>query len=200
LWRCPPAGVALTFDDGPDPERTPPLLDLLLDANVRASFFVIGEKAARWPAIVRRMASEGHTIGNHSWSHRSFPRLTSRGIDLELGRCNKVLESTTGLIPRFVRAPYGRRDPRFYSVARRFDLTPVFWSIDTFDWAGTSVKSAVRRASRARPGDIVLMHDGDRRASATLGAVRHLLAHQQSLGLHVAPLDDLIPRTIRLAS
>ncbi len=130
LWRCPSNSVALTFDDGPDPDWTPPILDMLLEANVRASFFLIGEKALRWPALVRRIASAGHTIGNHTFTHRSLPLMTSRGIQLELGRCNDALEAITGTVPRFVRAPHGRRDFRFYRIAERHGLTPVFWSLD----------------------------------------------------------------------
>lgn len=169
-------GVALTFDDGPHPEQTPAVLDLLAAAGAQATFFVVGERAARHPDIVRRIAREGHAIGNHSWSHRWLPGLGTRAIDSELQRCQQVLEDTLQQAPRLVRPPYGSRDFRFYRAARRLQLTPVLWSTDTHDWAGAGephILAALRRAPR---GAIVLMHDGNPRAAASLPALRQWLA------------------------
>jgi peptidoglycan/xylan/chitin deacetylase (PgdA/CDA1 family) len=197
IWRCPSHAVALTFDDGPDPEKTQPLLDLLAAAHLRATFFVIGAKAMRWPALVGRIAAAGHTVGNHSFSHRSFPLLSSREITSELVRCNEVVETITGVTPRFVRVPYGRRDVRFYRIAARLGLTPVFWSLDTLDWLGSSSRRVAARASRARGGDIVLMHDGNPRAVSTPTALRLVLGRVRNTKVDVASMADLFPRMER---
>jgi peptidoglycan/xylan/chitin deacetylase (PgdA/CDA1 family) len=126
---------------------------------------------------VRQIAAEGHTIGNHGWSHRSFPFLSSRDIETELGRCGMELESITGTRPSLVRPPYGRRDYRFYAIAKKLRLVPVFWSFDTLDWLRSDPQSVCRRVCRVGAGDIVLMHDGNRKAFATHDALLHLLEH-----------------------
>lgn len=176
VFHAPADEIALTFDDGPHPERTPALLDLLAEAGVKATFFLIGECAARYPDIVRRIAREGHAIGNHSWSHAWMPKLSGSGIEAELARCQEVISKITGQPPRFVRPPYGSRDFRFYRIARRLELTPVLWSRDSLDWAGAGAERVLGRLNRAEAGDIVLMHDGGPRATGAIPALTRWLA------------------------
>lgn len=177
IFRAPPDEVALTFDDGPHPEQTPAILDLLARTGTKATFFLLGERAARHPDIVRRIAGEGHTIGNHSWSHPWMPKLSGRRIEAELVRCQDVLLEITRQSPRFVRPPYGSRDFRFYRIARRLELTPVLWSLDSLDWAGVETERVLRRLRRAGPGDIVLLHDGNPRAADAIPALERWLAN-----------------------
>ena len=171
-------GIALTFDDGPHPQQTPALLDVLAAADAKATFFVVGERAAQHPDIVRRIAREGHAIGNHSWSHRWLPGLSSSKIEEELLRCQQVLGDILGQAPGLVRPPYGSRDYRFYRAASRLRLTPVLWSTDTRDWAGAGERHILGTLSRARQGAIVLMHDGNARAAASLPALRQWFAQR----------------------
>lgn len=171
VWRMASAGAHLTFDDGPDPERTPLVLDLLARFGIRATFFVIGERAARAPQLVRRIAAEGHTLGNHSWDHPSMIGLSRIEIRQQLSRCQGVIGSILGTTPSWVRPPYGRRDYRFYQESKRLGLVPMLWSVDSWDWLGIGSTSVARRLRRARPGDIVLLHDGNRRARGLLGGL-----------------------------
>lgn len=176
VFHAPAGTIALTFDDGPDPERTPAVLDLLAGAGAKATFFLLGEKAARYPDIVRRIAEDGHEIGNHSWSHPWMPGLSGGAIEAQLMRCQEVLAGITGRAPRMVRPPYGSRDFRFYRIARRLGLTPALWSVDSRDWAGAREDIVLKRARRAKGGDILLFHDGNPRAVGAIPALERWLA------------------------
>lgn len=187
VFRAPADAIALTFDDGPHPERTPKVLDLLAGAGMTATFFLVGQNAARHPDVVRRIAAAGHEIGNHSWSHPWMPRLSARRIESELVRCQEALAGITGQVPRVVRPPYGSRDFRFYRIARRLELTPVLWSVDTRDWAGTAEDIVLKRARRAKGGDILLFHDGNPRATGAIPALKRWLAEPPQ-NVRFAPL------------
>src|SRR5262245_24282333 len=117
ITRVPGKSVALTFDDGPNPDATPLILDALNERGVKATFFILGRHAEQWPALVKRVADEGHTIGNHGWYHRKLhfksPAYVRR--DLELG--TRAIESITALRPRLFRAPHGFRSPWVTAIA-----------------------------------------------------------------------------------
>jgi len=191
-WRATPGTVALTFDDGPHPRWTPMVLDALALARVKATFFLVGQRAAEHPDLVRRMAAEGHVIGNHGWSHATLPRLGGRRLGEELDRCQEVLGRLTGTAPGLLRPPYGRRDPRVWRAARRLGLTPVMWSLDSLDWLRRDPLRLRRRLERVRSGHIVLMHDGQADASHTVDALGHLLLALQRRGI---PTSTVAHRT-----
>lgn len=154
--------VALTFDDGPNPDATPRILDALAARNVHATFFVLGRHAERWPELVRRLAEEGHTIGNHGWYHRKLhfrsPAYVRR--DLELGA--QAIEAASGVQPRLFRAPHGFRSPWVTPIAASLGQRTVGWSLGVWDSdrPGADV-IAKRTIDGARPGSILLLHDGD---------------------------------------
>lgn len=193
IWRWPPL-LRLTFDDGPDPDRTPRVLDALASFQVRATFFVVGNRAALFPNIVRRIVAEGHELGNHGWDHTSLAFRPRRTIREQLARCQGEIGSITGSAPRFVRPPYGRRDYRFYQEARRLDLTTMFWSLDGGDWLGLGSARLARRVCRAKPGDIVLLHDGNPKARGLIHALETILRHHQQhlQGETLAPAPVLL--------
>ena len=154
--------VALTFDDGPNPDATPAILEALASRDVRATFFVLGRHAEQWPALVRRTADEGHQLGNHGYFHRKL-HLKSPGYvrrDLELG--TKAIEQASGVRPRLFRAPHGFRSPWVTSIARSLGQRTVGWSLGVWDSArpGTDV-IADRAVNGVREGSILLLHDGD---------------------------------------
>jgi peptidoglycan/xylan/chitin deacetylase (PgdA/CDA1 family) len=154
--------IALTFDDGPDPAWTPRVLDQLADLRVNATFFLVGERAERAPDVVRRMAAEGHEVGNHSWSHRSLwlcgPRATSR----EIGRAHERLAALAGTPPRHFRPPWGMVNAAMFAAVRHVGERCVFWSIQPEGQrpvpAGRQVDHVLRRA---HPGAIVDLHDAE---------------------------------------
>ena len=185
MWRTRHRHVALTFDDGPDPAKTPRLLDALAEADVRAVFFVIGQRAVKYPDVLRRIHAAGHCVGNHSWSHRWMPGLSSARIADEIDRCQKAVADITGAMPKFARPPYGQRDFRYYRVLAERGITPVLWSRNLRDYhpIGSSPATLVRRLERARAGDIVLCHDGDPLAPHTVSAVETWLPTAPAIGL-----------------
>ncbi len=182
VWRTAAAHAVLTFDDGPDPHKTPRLLDVLADAGATAVFFVIGERAARHPELVRRAHLEGHVIGNHSWSHPWMPRLSSRRIAEEIDHCQAVVRDITGVAPALARPPYGQKDYRYYRVLAERGLTPVLWSRNLRDYHRSGPDALLRRLSRVGAGDIVLAHDGDPLAPHTVAAVEAWLPSAPPLG------------------
>ena len=155
--RC----VALTFDDGPDPVYTPKLLDLLREKGVKATFFVIGKRADQYPEIVRRAWSEGHLVGNHTWSHYPlFCFLMPRRLQSEIERGTESIRRSCGSTPRFFRSPVGLRHPLLALYLENAGLEYISWSIRTLDTFNTDSGVLARRIlSKAASGDIILLHD-----------------------------------------
>jgi peptidoglycan/xylan/chitin deacetylase (PgdA/CDA1 family) len=151
-----PPCVALTFDDGPSPETTPRLLDILYREQVRATFYVIGSCAERRPDIVRQAFLAGHEIGNHSWSHPVLTRLSSEAVETEISRTDALLVDINGERPSTIRAPYGAANDAVRTVV--FPRTLMLWDVDTNDWRSRDTES-VEREGVSRRGGIVLMHD-----------------------------------------
>jgi peptidoglycan/xylan/chitin deacetylase (PgdA/CDA1 family) len=154
--------LALTFDDGPNPEATERILDTLRDAGVRATFFLLGRHVDRWPAIARRVSAEGHQIGNHGYHHRKLHLRGPRYVrdDITLGML--AIRRATGATPRLFRAPHGFRSPWVSAIAKGLGQRTVGWSLGVWDSDRPGASVIARRAlDGARPGSIVLLHDGD---------------------------------------
>ena len=154
--------VALTFDDGPNPDATPAILDALGERGVKASFFILGRHAERWPELVRRISAEGHSLGNHGYHHRKLQLKSPSYVrqDLELG--TRVIADASGVRPRFFRAPHGFRSPWVTTIARSLGQRTVGWTRGVWDSARPGVEVIADRTVRAaKPGAILLLHDGD---------------------------------------
>jgi len=154
--------VALTFDDGPNPDATPLILDALAERGVKATFFILGSHAERWPDLVKRVADEGHAIGNHGFYHRKLHFKSPAYVrdDLTLGTC--AIEAAAHVKPRFFRAPHGFRSPWVTAIAGSLGQRTVGWSLGVWDSDRPGVEAiAERTVSGARPGSILLLHDGD---------------------------------------
>jgi peptidoglycan/xylan/chitin deacetylase (PgdA/CDA1 family) len=167
LVRLPAAAiarreVALTIDDGPDPEVTPAVLDLLDAHGARATFFCIAERAARHPALVREIVRRGHSVQNHSHAHRhNFSLLGPRGFAREIAAAQDVLRDVAGESPRFFRAPAGLRNPFLAPVLHRLGLTLASWTRRGFDTRESDPQRVLQRLARGlAAGDILLLHDG----------------------------------------
>ena len=185
--------VALTFDDGPSPWSRQ--LTALLRANgTRATFFEIGQKAARHPDLVRLEAATGE-IGDHSWSHPALESLTTSRITEELERADRVESEIGGQNVQLARPPFGATDPRVAEVARQLGLLVVLWNVDSGDAsAATTPPSRVvarQLAERVRAGAIVLLHE-DETVPTALGARREFLPELRQRGLHAVTVSDLL--------
>ena len=154
--------VALTFDDGPNPDATPLVLDALRERGVKATFFILGRHADRWPDLVRRVADEGHAIGNHGWFHRKLHFKSPAYVRDDLTRGSKSIEAACGVHPGLFRAPHGFRSPWVTGIARSLGQRTVGWSLGVWDSDRPGVDVIVdRTVNGARPGSILLLHDGD---------------------------------------
>ena len=154
--------VALTFDDGPNPDATPLILDTLREKKVRATFFILGSHAERWPELVRRISYEGHQIGNHGYFHRKLqfksPFYVSRDIRLGI----RAIKRAGAPAPRYFRAPHGFRSPWTTPIASSYGERTVGWSLGVWDSDCPGVDEIVRRTLEGvEPGSIILLHDGD---------------------------------------
>ncbi len=157
--------VWLTIDDGPDPEDTPVILDALRQHDARATFFVIGAKAARWPELVRRIVAEGHTVANHTQTHPQyrFWSLLPGALAREIDACNAALHEIVGHTPRLFRAPAGMRNMFLHPLLARRSLRLVSWSARGLDGRDCDRARIVQRVlAGARPGAILLLHEGRR--------------------------------------
>ena len=149
--------LALTFDDGPDPATTPVLLDLLAQLDAKATFFLVGKRAERHPQLVARIASEGHEIGNHSWSHPSFTSLPKPKVTEELIQARDVLQ---GYGRALMRPPFNDANFAVNTVAQRLGYTPVIWNVNAQDCFDDDAETIAGRVlSQVCPGAIVLLHD-----------------------------------------
>jgi len=154
--------VALTFDDGPNPDATPAILDALKDRGVQATFFVLGRHAERWPELVKRVAAEGHAIGNHGYYHRKLHFKSPAYVRTDLTLGTRAIDVASGVRPRFFRAPHGFRSPWVTSIAQSLGQRTVGWSFGVWDTARPGRDVIVERiVSGTKPGSILLLHDGD---------------------------------------
>jgi len=154
--------IALTFDDGPDPRWTPRIAEIIESAGVRGTFFVIGERAARAPGVVRDLAAAGHEVGNHSWSHVSFWRTGPRRTREEIARGHDVVGTLTGRAPRLFRPPWGHVNAAMFPALRRCGERCVLWSIQPEGLRARAPEAQVARVlARRHPGAIVDLHDAD---------------------------------------
>jgi peptidoglycan-N-acetylglucosamine deacetylase len=196
MRRVRPPDVCLTFDDGPDPCFTGRVLDVLAAARVKASFFVVGEAVQRYPQLVARMAREGHSIGNHSFSHRHPWGQGEVQARIEVRRTSEAIAAVTGSEPRWFRPPHGRLTRPMLEQASSASMRTVLWSRSAVDWGplGTGRRVA-SRLQTIRAGDIVLMHDAPRHRNhpeVTLALLPGLIEHLHRQGLVVRTLDAVL--------
>ncbi|WP_327064012.1 polysaccharide deacetylase family protein [Kitasatospora purpeofusca] len=187
--------VALTFDDGPHPVHTPQVLDVLARYGAPAAFFCIGLHALAHPGVVRRIAAEGHTLGNHSWSHAYLPDLGPIGLRAQLGfTADALAHACGGTRPsRWLRPPYGGRSPELLTAVAGSGLTTALWDVDAKDWSrpGPGVV-AERVLSGVGPGSVVLMHDGGGDRSQTVAALPEVITGLRRRGYRIVGLDELL--------
>lgn len=196
VWRGPNtvgAKLALTFDDGPDPENTPRLLDVLDRHGVSSTFFLLGKRAERHPDLVERMRSSGHEIGNHSYGHKKLVLCSRTEIETELDRGAAAIRQAGGGEARLFRPPHGLRDPRVLAASAARGYTCVLWSVMPWDWTQPPSEWIERWVTlRAHPGGIVVLHDGGGDRSGTVDAVDRLVPTLRDRGFELTTVSDLL--------
>jgi peptidoglycan/xylan/chitin deacetylase (PgdA/CDA1 family) len=203
-----PAGgmhVALTFDDGPHPDGTPAVLDVLADFGVTASFFVVGEQAQRHAGVVERVVADGHAVELHGYRHLLLARRAPSAVIDDIRRGYTTIRRVGAADPQWYRAPYGAATWPALFTAHHLGMTPVWWTSEGRDWRAAQHPAAItdrllRRQHSGRPGldhrDVLLLHDSDAYATAgswraTVAALPGILSAMRSAGLRVGPLPRL---------
>jgi peptidoglycan/xylan/chitin deacetylase (PgdA/CDA1 family) len=184
--------VALTFDDGPDNELTPKLLDILKKCDVKVSFFVIGNRVDNAPEVLIRAVEEGHLVLNHSYSHPEFRKLDERAIKKDIMDDEDKIYSVIGLRPAIVRPPYGSVDQRINNIIKGLGYKTALWSIDTLDWQNRNKDKIISNVmSRLKDDDIILLHMNEDK-TATLEAVPELIEKLKKKGYGFSTLDEML--------
>ena len=163
LQRTVRDGVAITFDDGPHPEGTPAVLEVLEGAGIKATFFLVGEQVQRRPALAAEIAARGHLVALHGNRHRPQPALPARVVRDDVARGAAAVEDATGVALAWHRPPYGLYSAAGLDYVRERGLQPLLWSRWGKDWRRltTPERIAARAGTGVRPGDVILLHDAD---------------------------------------
>ena len=178
--------IAITFDDGPHPQNTPRLLDMLAARNIKATFYVIGRSVDLHPGVLRRTVAEGHEIGNHSQTHRLLSKLSDSEVRQEMQRCQEAVGRAAGVRMRTMRPPYGGLlQSQRELVHREFGYPTILWSVDPLDWKRPgALVIASRILAGTTAGGIVLAHD----------------LHSQTVDAMPATLDGLLRKGFRFVT
>lgn len=183
--------IAITFDDGPNPETTPKLLKILEARNIKATFFMLGTNAAAYPDVVRAVAAGGNEIGNHSWNHPQLPKLTLAAADKQIEDTSAAIEAAIGKKPLYVRPPYGAMTPALQQhLVQKYGVTMIFWSVDPLDWKIRDAQSIYDQVMKqVRPGAIILAHDIH---ATTVAAMPRVLDALIAKGYKFVTVSELI--------
>ena len=194
LWKGPKndSNVYLTFDDGPHPVYTKQVLECLGRHQTRASFFLQGEKTLLFPGIVEKIKKEGHTIGNHGFSHKSLFLQRKSWITEEIEKTDKSIEKIIGYKPVYFRPPYGRFDPGFRKIVQNLNHRLVIWSLLSYDFQETDPNKIIRTIqTHLHPGAIIVFHDGHINTPVMLKALPEILKKIREQGYHCQPLESI---------
>ena len=190
--------IALTYDDGPNDPWTLCLLEVLARHDVKATFFMIGQFAAQKPQIARDVASAGHVIGNHTYSHPNLALCSKKELERQITECHRALTDAVGEHSNLFRPPFGGRRPQVLRSVRNAGLVPIMWSITGWDWNAKSASRIEQKVAPAvRGGDVILLHDGghlqmgsDR--SFTVKATDHLISKFKAQGYSFATIPEMM--------
>ena len=185
--------IALTFDDGPNPIYTPQVLAVLQTYKVKATFFDVGYLVKDFPNIVRQEFLQGHSIGNHSWSHPQLTRLSAAGIASQLANTSDAIQAVTGTRPTIFRPPYGSFNRIVFAQASHQNLSTIIWNDEARDWATPGVNVIVYRIlNLARNGGIILLHDGGGFRYQTVAALPVIITTLRQRGYTFVTIPQLL--------
>lgn len=182
-----PKKIAITFDDGPHPCYTEQLLDGLKERGVKATFFVTGEHAKLHPEIIERMSTEGHLIGNHTYSHIQLNSRNREEFKSEIIKTNEIINEITGEEVLYVRPPYGTWDKKFETELNMF---PVLWTVDPLDWCSSNAACIANKVvAKADENDIILLHDY---YESTVTAALEIVDELKEKGYEFVTVDEIL--------
>lgn len=188
--------VALTFDDVPDPRFTPQVLDVLKKYNVRATFFIVGSRAEKHPDLVKRIVKEGHMVGNHSYNHPEFSKLSMNAFRKQILHTGDIIQRLAGYTPKMIRPPYGDINEEQLRWAAKQHYSIVNWNVDSLDWKGLSKEQVKDNIlSAVKPGSIVLQHAGGGVGSnlnGTIKALPEIIEELRNRGYELVTLDEML--------
>lgn len=192
--------VALTFDDAPDPRVTPTILDILAKYDVRATFFIVGNRAARNPSLVKRIHNEGHIIGNHSYDHAVMSKLSLVSYRKQIWQTDTIIKKLIGYSPHFIRPPYGEMLPQQVKWSKQAGFTIVNWDVDSNDWRNNPDSEFVLKNIKKtlQPGSIILQHAGGgskQNLSGTIEALPQLIKLLRNRGYELVTLPELVSQS-----
>ena len=185
--------IALTFDDGPNPDYTPQVLATLEQYHVKATFFCVGRLIAQYPDLVKAEYADGHVIGNHSWSHPNLGLLSSNEVATQLRQTSDIIQQTLGVPPTFFRPPYGVFNTTVLTQANLMGLTTIIWNDEARDWLmpGIDVISS-RILGLASNGAIILLHDGGGNRYQTVKALPTIITTLRAKGYNFVTLQQMV--------
>ena len=185
--------IALSFDDGPHPRLTPVILDILAEYGIKATFFMVGENVGYYPDAARAVAEAGHEIGNHTFSHRKFNRMSEHEMLDEIHACEQAISGVTVTPAHFIRPPEGQMNEAMRRVIGTLDYRIILWDVDTRDWAHTPPSEISRHIlDTVQAGDIILMHDFIGHNSPTPEALRMVIPALLERGYRFVTVGELV--------
>ena len=184
--------IALTFDDGPWPESTKQVLDILKKENIKATFFEIGQNLKLYPDLGKRVVSEGHVLGNHTW-HHWYHYLNPQAAAFEIESTSNLIYQTTGVKTNLFRPPGGILRNGVYDYAKNKKYAVIMWSADSIDYSRPPVPRLIHNIMReSKPGGIVLMHDGGGNRSHTVEALPQIISTFRKQGYSFVTIPELL--------
>jgi peptidoglycan/xylan/chitin deacetylase (PgdA/CDA1 family) len=188
--------VALSFDDAPDDKFTPQVLDVLKREGVKATFFLVGNRAEAHPEIVRRMVNEGHVVGNHSYNHANLPKLSDADFRDQVIKTDNIIRSISGYVPKFIRPPYGNISEAQIQWLASQHKTIVNWNVDSLDWKGLNAEQVKTNIlAQVHPGSIILQHGAGGTGedlSGTVQALPGIIKKLRNDGVKLVTISELL--------
>lgn len=184
--------IAITFDDGPHPAFTPKLLDILKQYNVKATFFLVGMMAEKYPDLVKAEVAAGHDVGNHTYHHVNLTKIPVGNVAAEIKACGEVIQHITGDAPHLFRPPGGDYNRQVAETSEALGYIMVLWTDDPGDYASPGMKAIqMRTLDRVANGGIILIHDG---VQQTVDVLPLILDYLKKKGYEVVTIDELMGR------
>ncbi|WP_238350376.1 polysaccharide deacetylase family protein [Kribbella shirazensis] len=175
--------VVLTFDDGPDVEYTPKVLDILAKYDAKATFFEIGQNVVKHPELTKRIHAAGHSVQNHTWTHADLRSLSATAFRQQLASTDEVIRAQTGSTPACLRPPYGAVSATVRQRAKALGKDLVVWTVDSRDWKKPGTTAIVQHVLKnVRNGSVILMHDGGGNRTQTVAALPAILQALKAQG------------------